>query len=142
MENFRSDSALLRHEIKKILADGKEHFRKDIMEDITKRYSERDLSPGKWAGVFRAVLKEPGYISPNTGSYQFVGAPSTTNAKNSSTFNTCIGILKTALEEIEKEVKNSSVSQKSPLDLSQAEFAEVQQIRNLTSKLKELVNNQ
>lgn len=145
MENFRSDSALLRYEIKKILGDGKEHFRKDIMNKIEADYPSKDFSPGKWAGVFRAVLNEPGYISPSTGSYQFIGVSSNLHSlnvsKESSTFINCQGILKEALGEIQKEVADSPISKKNPLELSQSEFAEVQQIRNLISKLEELLSN-
>lgn len=135
--DFKSGSGFLRHSIKEVLKDGRVHLRKDIIAKITADYglSNEEFTLGQWAGAFQSVVKEAAYVSPETGSYKYVGGSS----NDSSTITKCKKILDEAYKQIQEEVKKSPVSTKTPLDLSQEEFAEVEQLRNLISKLKEVL---
>lgn len=136
---FRSNSELLKYYIRKILSDGQPHLRKDIIARIEKELERKDFTPGQWAGSFQVIAKEPGYIIPKTGTYQYVGKSLLNEDTRFFMYKKCQTILEEAIDKIQNEINASDIANKNPLQLTQEEFNEVQQIRNLMTSLSELV---
>ena len=55
-----------------------------------------------------------------------------------SMYKKCQTILEEAMDKIQNEINTSDIASKNPLQLTQEEFNEVQQIRNLIASLSEL----
>lgn len=131
---FRSDSDLLKYHIRKVLSDGKPHLRKAVISKVEAELGKEDFTPGQWAGAFQVIAKEPGYVTPKTGTYQYVGKSS-----SFSTYKECQTILEEAIQKIQSEVNTSEIANKNPLQLTAEEFSEVEQIRSLITTLNDLV---
>lgn len=140
---FRSNSDEIKHYIKKLLADGKPHLRKDIMSYVQKQTSNTSYTDGQWAGSFMAISKMEGYTTPKTGVYQYVGDTleqpiSVMNDQVVSILNRCKAILETTVKSIKDEINKADLLKKNVLDLTSEEFEQLQVLRNLVQQIEDI----
>jgi len=140
---FRSNSDEIKHYVKKILADGKQHLRKDIMAKIEAITGNTSYTDGQWAGAFQAILKMDGYTSPRTGVYQYEGdleeqLVSDIEEQVPSVFQECHESLEDSITQLKARINEADLMRKKALDLTTEEFEQVQKLRKLIQQLEEI----
>ena len=127
MDYQETNASVIRHFAKNLLADRKEHTRREIIRYIESETGRTDFTDGNYSGSLRDLLKEDGYKNSGRGKYIFMG--DTEIVVEETTLKESIkNILSTTVERLENEV-----GKRNPLYLDENDFKDI-------SKVKQIIN--